>query len=97
MKKWLGLVTALLLTTAVQASDYTERVEVKQFVAEFSRKHNKHPEWVMDILRQGKYQQSIIDAISKPAERVLTWGDYRKIFIEPRRLEQGLAFWREHR
>lgn len=97
MKKWLGLASVLLLTTAVQASDYTERAEVKQFAAEFSRKYNKHPDWVMDILRQGKYQQSIIDAISKPAERVLTWGDYRRIFIEQRRLDQGLEFWREHR
>lgn len=105
MKKWMGL-AAFLLAGITQGSwvqantanaDYAERPEVKQFVAEFARKHNKHPDWALDIIRQGKYQQSIIDAISKPAERVLTWGDYRRIFIEPKRLEQGLAFWREHR
>ena len=41
--------------------------------------------------------QSILDAISKPAEKTLTWADYRKIFITPERIEAGANFWRENR
>jgi len=42
-------------------------------------------------------QQSIIDAISKPAERTLTWKEYRPIFITDKRIDQGKAFLDEHR
>lgn len=91
------LFAALCLPLMVHAGDYSQRDDVQQFINEFARKHNKHPQWVADIVAQGTRQQAILDAIAKPAERVLTWGDYRRIFLEPKRLEQGLQFWRENR
>ncbi len=48
------------------------------------------------VLAQARYQQSIIDAISRPAEKTKPWRDYRPIFLTPQRAEQGLAFWREN-
>mgnify|MGYP001341644149 CR=1 FL=1 len=48
------------------------------------------------VLAQARYQQSIIDAISRPAEKTKPWRDYRTIFLTPQRAEQGLAFWREN-
>jgi membrane-bound lytic murein transglycosylase B len=41
-------------------------------------------------------KQSIIDAISKPAEKVLTWKEYRKIFLTDQRIKHGRRFMREH-
>lgn len=52
--------------------------------------------YIRDVLSGAKYQQSIIDAISRPAERRLNWGEYRAIFIEQRRINQALQFWKEH-
>ena len=49
------------------------------------------------MLSRAKYQQSIIDAISRPAERRLNWGEYRAIFIEQRRINQAFQFWKEHK
>ena len=48
------------------------------------------------ILAQAQYQQSIIDAISRPAE-AKPWRDYRPIFITQARIDGGRAFLAEHR
>jgi membrane-bound lytic murein transglycosylase B len=41
-------------------------------------------------------QQSILDAISRPAE-AKPWRDYRPIFMTDQRIADGVAFYREHR
>jgi membrane-bound lytic murein transglycosylase B len=48
------------------------------------------------MLKNAKSQQSILDAISKPAERTLQWHEYRDIFLTSERINAGAAFWREH-
>lgn len=47
------------------------------------------------LLEKAVYQQSIIDAISRPAEGK-AWKDYRPIFLTQARIDAGVAFWREH-
>ena len=47
------------------------------------------------LLENAEYQQSIIDAISKPAEGK-PWKLYRPIFLTTARVDAGLAFWREN-
>jgi membrane-bound lytic murein transglycosylase B len=47
------------------------------------------------LLETAKYQQSIIDAISKPAEGK-PWKDYRPIFLTEKRIEGGVQFWLKH-
>jgi len=96
MNKWLCGVLFFLGTYA-QAQDYSQRADVQAFVQQFADKHEKNAADILAIIAPAKRQQSILDAIAKPAERVLTWGDYQRIFIEPKRLEQGVQFWRENR
>lgn len=47
------------------------------------------------LLEGAVYQQSIIDAISRPAEGK-AWKDYRPIFLTPARIAGGVKFWREN-
>jgi membrane-bound lytic murein transglycosylase B len=49
----------------------------------------------LQLLDGAVYQQSIIDAISKPAESK-AWKDYRPIFITDKRIQGGVNFWREN-
>ena len=77
-------------------ADYDQRDDVKQFAKDYAKKFDKNEAAVLAILRQGEKKQAIIDAISKPAERVLTWGDYRRIFIEEQRILKGGEFWQEN-
>lgn len=79
------------------ASDYTERADVKTFAKAFSKEHKKSEADVLNVLAKAQKQPSILEAIARPAEKVLTWADYRKIFIEKKRVLDGVAFWQEHK
>ncbi len=49
------------------------------------------------ILAGAEYRESIIDAMTRPAESVKTWREYRPIFINDARTDGGVAFLRENR
>lgn len=55
------------------------------------------PQRIRDTLAQAEYKQSIIDAITRPAEAVKPWRDYRTIFMTPARIDGGVAFYRDNR
>jgi membrane-bound lytic murein transglycosylase B len=48
------------------------------------------------MFEQASRQQSILDAIARPAEKTKPWKDYRKIFLGSRRINNGVRFAREH-
>ncbi|HET7333165.1 lytic murein transglycosylase B, partial [Dyella sp.] len=48
------------------------------------------------LLDGAKKQQSILDAISRPAE-AKPWKDYRPIFVTDKRINDGVAFYLQHR
>ncbi len=47
---------------------------------------------INEIFAQAEKKQAIIDAISRPAEKVLQWYDYRKIFVTEQRIREGVEF-----
>ncbi len=49
------------------------------------------------LLGAARYQQSIVDAITRPAEKTLEWHEYRKIFINEKRIDAGVKFWQANR
>jgi membrane-bound lytic murein transglycosylase B len=49
-----------------------------------------------ELLQGADFQQRIIDLMTRPAE-AKPWKDYRSIFVTEQRINDGLAFWREHR
>jgi membrane-bound lytic murein transglycosylase B len=48
------------------------------------------------MLSAAESKSAIIDTMKKPAERVLQWHEYRKIFMTAERIEQGQEFVAEH-
>jgi membrane-bound lytic murein transglycosylase B len=40
--------------------------------------------------------QAILDAMARPAERVVPWHEYREIFVNDARIAAGVQFWTEH-
>ena len=67
------------------------------FAEEQARDYGLDAGAVLAILAKAEYQQSIIDAISRPAEAVKPWRDYRTIFLTPQRRDGGIAFYRDNR
>jgi membrane-bound lytic murein transglycosylase B len=77
-----------------QASSYPSRKEVKEFVAEMSRKHGFSRHELNRVLGKAQYQPAIIRAMEQPPESALaSWQAYRAIFIKPERIEAGTQFW----
>ena len=85
------------LMMPLASADYSERPEVQQFIAQLTDSDGFNGEALEAVFRQARYKQSIIDAISRPAERVLKWEGYQDIFLTDRRLRQGIAFEVSHR
>lgn len=99
LRCWLLLVSLSLAAPAPAASTETHPGQ-NQFLSELARARKADPatraEW-QRLLDQAVYQDKIIQAISKPAEATRSWKEYRPIFLTDKRIQDGLAFWREHR
>ena len=98
--RWLRVILLVVLPVlfglpACAAND-NNRAEVREFVAKLVRDDGFTSSEVKATLREAKYQQVIIDAISRPAERTLAWKAYRRIFVTPGRIAQGVAFWKSN-
>ena len=48
------------------------------------------------IFSHAVVKQSVLDAMTSPAEYKFTWGKYRKLFLQEDRIQQGAEFWQEH-
>jgi membrane-bound lytic murein transglycosylase B len=70
---------------------------VEAFVAYTARTYGVDPAYIRATLAQAEFKQNIIDAISRPAEGVRPWRDYRPIFVNDARIAGGRAFLATHR
>jgi membrane-bound lytic murein transglycosylase B len=83
------------------ASAKSEHPGAKAFARELAKEaHATHPELsaqaIGSTLARARYQQGIIDAITKPAE-AKPWKDYRPLFLGQKRIDEGIAFYRAER
>jgi len=93
-----GGVLLLLCTFCAQlTADYGGREDVEAFIEELNREDGFDPDTLRAVFGQAVYKQSIIDAISRPAERVLNWASYQDIFLTKARVRQGIDFEQSHR
>lgn len=90
------LVCATLSTSPALAVD-VNRDNVAAFIERMVSEHDYDRETLRDILKHAEIKDSIVERISKPAEKTLTWGEYRPIFLTRERIRAGADFWREHR
>jgi membrane-bound lytic murein transglycosylase B len=73
------------------------RPDVVAFIDEMVEEHDFDRDDLATTLAKAKTRQSIIRKISTPAERELTWAEYRKIFMTRERIAAGTTFWIENR
>jgi membrane-bound lytic murein transglycosylase B len=99
---WMHLAAgALLLCTATLSAgtftDYSAHPSADAFVSRMEVEHGFTREEVVGLLAVAERQQSILDAIARPAEKTKPWYEYRQIFLNERREREGIEFLREHR
>jgi membrane-bound lytic murein transglycosylase B len=67
-----------------------------EFIDEMVERHGFDRAQVTRTLYQAELRRPILEAIARPAERVLNWSEYRDIFVNPQRIAGGVEFWREN-
>ena len=87
----------LLSSISVTAGDYQEHPKYEPFIAEMVKEHNYDEKVLRDVLSQAERKESILKAISRPAEKVKPWYEYREIFLTEKRAKAGKAFLKEHK
>lgn len=94
----LTVVVALLIVCAapVRALD-VKRPDVKEFIAHMSGEYGFKKRNLRKLLQQAQKQQSILEAMQRPAEKAKLWFQYRPIFLTDRRISEGSDFWLTHR
>lgn len=89
MRKFLFL---MLFCAPVLAAEHPG---TDDFVARAASEYGLSESEVRALLQEAEYKQSIVDAISRPAEGK-PWYEYRKIFLTDKRIKGGVKFWKEN-
>jgi membrane-bound lytic murein transglycosylase B len=92
MKRIFSLALVSILSTSCQAQQHPG---AEEFAARAAAEYQLDSEEIMLLLHDARFKQSIVDAISRPAE-AKPWYEYRPIFITEKRIRGGVDFWREN-
>lgn len=93
---WIGAIGLVGVVQQAIAGDYDGLPQVADFIGEMTRDHGFASEQLEGVFSEVQRKQSILDAISRPAERVKPWKDYRPMFLTEARVARGVDFWRQH-
>jgi len=86
----------LILVLFCASALATEHPGTDEFVNRAAAEFELPEAEVRALLMEAEYKQSIVDAISRPAEGK-PWHEYRKIFLTSKRIDGGVKFWKENR
>jgi membrane-bound lytic murein transglycosylase B len=92
MKRILTLALISILSSSCLAEQHPG---AEEFAAKAAEEYNLDQQEVLLMLENARFKQSIVDAISRPAEGK-PWFQYRPIFITDKRIRGGVEFWREN-
>jgi len=77
--------------------NYAQRADVKEFINEMVEQHGFDRAYLEDKFASAKRLDNVLESIAKPAERELTWKQYRPIFVTDKRTSKGKKFIEKHR
>jgi peptidoglycan lytic transglycosylase B len=86
------LVGGMLMSAGSAANQYERTPEGQAFISTMVEDFGFEAGRVESLLGDAKRQDSILESISRPAEKSLEWHSYRDIFIRPDRIAQGREF-----
>jgi membrane-bound lytic murein transglycosylase B len=102
----LTLQAGVAANTPLEESGYHETIlsgtlvkqpQVQAFIREMSDQHGFDAGQLDTWFASIELRDDIIAKITRPAEKTKPWYAYREIFLDDRRILNGVAFWREHR
>ena len=66
------------------------------FIERMTSRHEFDRAELAALIDGAVIDQKIIETMSRPAERVVPWFEYRNIFLTDERIAAGVTFWNEH-
>jgi membrane-bound lytic murein transglycosylase B len=93
--KHLLLLLLLISGPAAKALDVDDP-DVRSFIDSMVSEYDYDRGILENVLGEAKVQDSILEAIARPAESTKEWYEYRDIFVTDERVRAGADFWREH-
>ena len=99
LKQYVFLYLLLVLPASVLSANNpgfdTNDKNIKSFISDMVRDHKFNSAELKSTLSKARLHQSILDAISRPAESK-PWHEYRPIFLTSDRIKGGVTFWKKH-
>ena len=76
---------------------YGQREDVMRFADDAAQRLTLDPAWTRDALARARFVPAVAKLIMPPpAGTAKNWAAYRSRFVEPKRIQAGLAFWRDN-
>ena len=76
---------------------YSNRADVRAFVAEMAVKHGFVESELVFLFSRARFYPAIVELITPPVNpRVRSWQVYRSRFLEPVRIDGGVALWKRY-
>jgi membrane-bound lytic murein transglycosylase B len=95
-----GLLIITLVSTGALSAATVDRAAVNEardaFIDRMVTTHGFDRDELSETLADAEISEDVLQAISRPAERVLEWHEYRAIFLTEARIAGGVEFWASH-
>lgn len=95
--KQVVLSSALLCLTALPVLANSELPDLPQFINKMVAEHGFDQQELEQVFAEVEVKDSILKAISRPAEKSKPWYEYRNIFLTESRISGGVEFWEKHK
>jgi membrane-bound lytic murein transglycosylase B len=89
------VVVALALSHAAAGQEVNGAAR-SAFIDRMVEQHGFDRAELTALLDGAEINETILEAIARPAERVVPWFEYRNIFLTEERIAAGVDFWRRH-
>ena len=91
------LALSVIPLTAYSTAPSLQPETYQRFIDKMVTQHQFDRDELNTLLSKSVVKQSILKAMSSPAEKRLEWHAYRKIFLKPNRINGGIKFWKENK
>jgi membrane-bound lytic murein transglycosylase B len=82
---------------AAAPASYALRADAMRFADEIAQRHGFDLDWTRDRLAQARFVPAVARLIMPaPTPAAKDWAAYRERFVNPQRVDAGIAFWVEH-
>jgi membrane-bound lytic murein transglycosylase B len=78
---------AVLPATSIALDE--QRAEVQSFIREMADRHGFGPDDLAQLFNRVEARPSIIDLMTRPAEKSKPWHEYRALFLTDKRIARG--------